>query len=251
MNHKLLKKPQSHNLVLTQEEQDKQDKFQQEYEKMQDKEESRLKSHLETFNDGVIAIIITIMVLEIPLPLTGAISYGGFLRTLFVFFISFFIVANFWYQHHRSFGLIKRANRSILLINFLFLATLSIIPIMTKWIMQEPDSFAIANFGVVYFIVSITELFLYRSAFMSFLGKSERGFHFSNRITMIRIWGQLLLNIFLILLALKWPQVTMVLYLSMPIISFFFPNQFNVRRQKKVRVKAALKYEKQQKKDKE
>ena len=86
---------------------------------------------------------------------------------------------------------------------------------------------------------------MYRFAFINLLGKSDAAFHFSNRITWMRIWGQLLLNLLLILLALKWPDVTMVLYLSLPIISFFFPNQFNLRRQKKVRVRATLKQEKE------
>lgn len=226
----------------------KQEEIQAEFLKIRDAEEGRLKDHLETFNDGVIAIIITIMVLEVPLPSEADTSYGTFLRSIFVFLISFFIVANFWYQHHRTFGMIKKASRSILLTNFLFLALLSIIPLMTKWIMQEPNSFAISNFGVVYFVVSITELLMYRFAFINLLGKSDAAFHFSNRITWMRIWGQLLLNLLLILLALKWPAVTMVLYLSLPIISFFFPNQFNLRRQKKVRVRATLKQEKENQK---
>ncbi|WP_424685602.1 TMEM175 family protein [Enterococcus sp.] len=231
--------------VLSLGDQAKQEEIQAEFLKIRDTEEGRLKEHLETFNDGVIAIIITIMVLEVPLPTAADTSYGTFLRSIFVFLISFFIVANFWYQHHRTFGMIKKASRSILLTNFLFLALLSIIPLMTKWIMQEPDSFAIANYGVVYFVVSITELLMYRFAFTNLLGKSDAAFHFSNRITLMRIWGQLLLNVLLILLALKCPSVTMILYLSLPIINFFFPNQLNLRRQKKVRVRAALKQEKE------
>lgn len=230
--------------VLSLGDQAKQEEIQAEFLKIRDTEEGRLKEHLETFNDGVIAIIITIMVLEVPLPTAADTSYGTFLRSIFVFLISFFIVTNFWYQHHRTFGMIKKASRSILLTNFLFLALLSIIPLMTKWIMQEPDSFAIANYGVVYFVVSITELLMYRFAFTNLLGKSDAAFHFSNRMTLMRIWGQLLLNVLLILLALKWPSVTMILYLSLPIINFFFPNQLNLRRQKKVRVRAALKQEK-------
>ncbi|MDT2757865.1 TMEM175 family protein [Enterococcus asini] len=217
------------------------EKHQKEFAKIQIKEEERLKGHLETFNDGVIAIIITIMVLEVPLPSDSGVDYWTFIRSIVIFLISFFIVANFWYQHHRSFGMITRARRNILLTNFLFLAALSILPLMTKWIMQEQSSFAIMNFGIVYFVVSLTELLLYRFAFVNHYGKSDTAFHFSNRITLIRIWGQLLLNLALILIAIPWPDVTMVLYLSLPILAFFFPDQFTQRRQKKVRLKASLK----------
>lgn len=221
----------------------KNEKIQAEFVKIQTEEQSRLKEHLETFNDGVIAIIITIMVLEVPLPSDGQTSYLELIRSLIVFLISFFIVANFWYQHHRTFGMVKQATRSILLTNFLFLAALSVLPLMTKWIMQEQDSLAIVNFGVVYFVANLMELIMYRFAFLNLFGKSETAFHFSNRITIARIWGQLLLNILLILIALKWPPVAMVLYLSLPIIAFFFPDQTGLRRQKKVRVKAALTHE--------
>lgn len=106
--------------VLSLGDQAKQEEIQAEFLKIRDTEEGRLKEHLETFNDGVIAIIITIMVLEVPLPTAADTSYGTFLRSIFVFLISFFIVANFWYQHHRTFGMIKKASRSILLTNFLF-----------------------------------------------------------------------------------------------------------------------------------
>lgn len=226
---------------LTPKEIEEQTKNKEEFDKLQVKEEERLKNHLETFNDGVIAIIITIMVLEVPLPSDPGVDYLTFIRSIVVFLISFFIVANFWYQHHRSFGMITRARRNILMTNFLFLAALSILPLMTKWIMQEQNSFAIMNFGIVYFIVSLTELLLYRFAFVNHYGKSDAAFHFSNRITMLRIWGQLLLNLVLILIAIPWPSVTMVLYLSLPILSFFFPDQLTQRRQKKVRLKASLK----------
>ena len=49
-----------------------------------------MKSHLETFNDGVIAIIITIMVLELPIP-SGPQEYKLFLSSIGLFFVSFFI----------------------------------------------------------------------------------------------------------------------------------------------------------------
>ena len=50
-----------------------------------------MKSHLETFNDGVIAIIITIMVLELPIP-SGPQEYKLFLSSIGLFFVSFFMI---------------------------------------------------------------------------------------------------------------------------------------------------------------
>ena len=68
-------------------------------EEMQKKRHSYLKQRLETLNDGIIAIIITIMVLEVPLPNGQNIaSYYNFLGSLSVCLVSFFVVANFWYE---------------------------------------------------------------------------------------------------------------------------------------------------------
>lgn len=65
--------------------------------RLQAHEPLALKAHLDSLNDGIIAIIITIMVLEIPLPSQAAVSYHDFLKAIFIFGVSFFVVANFWY----------------------------------------------------------------------------------------------------------------------------------------------------------
>ncbi|MCQ9153950.1 TMEM175 family protein [Pediococcus acidilactici] len=60
----------------------------------------KLKERMDAFSDAVIAIIITIMVLELPLPQHDALSeYLQFGKSIGIFFISFCFVANIWYQH--------------------------------------------------------------------------------------------------------------------------------------------------------
>lgn len=78
----------------------------------------KTKNHLETFNDGILAILITIMVLEIPVPFAN-VSYQMFIRSIFVFLVSFFVVANFWYGLHREFLTFDKADHWVIISDFI------------------------------------------------------------------------------------------------------------------------------------
>ena len=94
------------------------------------------------------AIIITIIVLEIQ-PAINEVHYGQFLTNIIVFLITFFIVADFWYDLHLAFSYyIFKLSKTIAVLDFFFLADLSLLPVMTKWIMAEGSTFAVANFEV-------------------------------------------------------------------------------------------------------
>ena len=101
------------------------------------------KNRLEAFSDGVIAIIITIMVLELKLP------EGDSLRDLFAlaplllsYLISFMFIAIYWVNHHLMFRLAERINVKILWCNIAWLFVLSFIPFATAWVGTYPASFA-------------------------------------------------------------------------------------------------------------
>ena len=95
---------------------------------------------LQAFNDGVMAIIITIIVLEIQ-PALHEIHYQQFISNIAVFLITFFIVADFWYDLHLSFSYyIFKPSKAIAILDFFFLADLSLLPVMTKWIMAENET---------------------------------------------------------------------------------------------------------------
>ncbi len=120
------------------------------------------KQRLEALSDGVIAIIITIMVLNIGLPKIndiGEMEY--FFGSIFIFFVSFIIVGSFWDQHRRLFKMIQNINNKLVWINLLFLFFLALIPLFTKWITEEPNATApVVGYGTVYLFVSITYDFM-------------------------------------------------------------------------------------------
>ena len=92
-------------------------------------------SRLEAFSDGVMAIIITIMVLELKvpeeptLPALGA-SATGFLTYL----LSFVYVGIYWSNHHHMFQLVERVDGRVLWANLHLLFWLSLFPVTTAWV---------------------------------------------------------------------------------------------------------------------
>ena len=92
------------------------------------------KTRLEAFSDGVMAIIITIMVLELKVPEGATFSA---LRPLIPVFgsyvLSFILVANFWNNHHHMFLATERVSGAVLWANMGFLFCLSLLPFATAW----------------------------------------------------------------------------------------------------------------------
>ena len=94
------------------------------------------KSRIEAFSDGVIAIIITLLVLELKVPklapgqpLVAALQH--LLPTLGAWLLSFWFVAVFWLNHHKLFEHLEKADYGLAVYNTVFLCTLSFVPFPT------------------------------------------------------------------------------------------------------------------------
>ena len=123
------------------------------------------KTRLEAFSDGVLAIIITIMVLELKVP-HGS-SWSDLLPLLPVFIsyvLSFLYVAIYWGNHHHLLHIVHKVNAKIILANAHLLFWLSLVPFTTAWMGEnhfEPNTVALyfANLtvtGIAYFILQKT-----------------------------------------------------------------------------------------------
>ena len=101
------------------------------------------KNRLEAFSDGVLAIIITIMILELKQPVSD--SLKDFLAlgpTLLAYLISFLFISIYWVNHHLIFHDAARINTKILWCNIAWLFVMSFIPFATAWVGTYPTSFA-------------------------------------------------------------------------------------------------------------
>lgn len=92
------------------------------------------KTRLEAFSDGVLAIIITIMVLELRVPHADSIAALGPLLPVFLAYVlSFLYVAIYWNNHHHLMHTVQHVSASILWANMHLLFWLSLIPFATAW----------------------------------------------------------------------------------------------------------------------
>src|SRR5688500_1396995 len=116
------------------------------------------KGRLEAFSDGVLAIIITIMVLEIKVP------HGQDFQVLLPlvpvvisYILSFIYVAIYWNNHHHMLYTVKHVTGDILWANLHLLFWLSLIPFVTGWMGE--NHFApvpMALYGVVLFMAALS-----------------------------------------------------------------------------------------------
>ena len=109
------------------------------------------KNRLEAFSDGVIAIIITIMVLEMKVPQgTDWAALKPLLPVFLSYVLSFAYIGIYWNNHHHLLHATRRVNGSIMWANLHLLFWQSLIPFVTRW-MGENHSAALpaALYGVV------------------------------------------------------------------------------------------------------
>jgi uncharacterized membrane protein len=130
-------------------------------------------TRIEALSDGVFAIILTLLVLELKVPaLKDHASVGELLHHLYEalpkfvsWLISFVILCKFWLNHHHILGLARHANYAMVWLNAIFLLGQSFIPFPTALAGEYPTNpLAVSFFGIVFAINTL--LFLALQAYI-------------------------------------------------------------------------------------
>ena len=99
------------------------------------------KERLTAFTDGVLAVIITIMVLELKPPHAPTLqALASQAPTFLSYVLSFVYVAIYWNNHHHFFTLVKTVNGAMLWANIQLLFWISLIPFTTAWMGEHPSA---------------------------------------------------------------------------------------------------------------
>jgi uncharacterized membrane protein len=123
------------------------------------------KGRLETFSDGVIAILITIMVLELHAPAGSRLSdLKPLVPTLLAYLLSFVFLGIYWNNHHHLLHLVERINGAVMWANMHLLFWLSLTPFVTAWLGQNAtEPVPVATYGVVLLGAAIAYFILTRA----------------------------------------------------------------------------------------
>jgi len=177
------------------------------------------KGRLEAFSDGVIAVIITIMVLELKVP------HGSDLATLvplvpvfLSYVLSFVYIGIFWNNHHHMLHAVQSINGRALWGNLHLLFWLSLVPFVTGWVNENHfAAVPVAFYGVV-LLMSGVSYYLFERVLIAHHGKDSR---------LARAMGKdlkgivsVLIYVVAIVLAFVNPWVSCALYIFVAIMWF-------------------------------
>ena len=121
-------------------------------------------NRLEAFSDGVIAILITIMVLELKVPLSAdPAALRPVLPVFLSYVLSFVFLGIYWNNHHHLFQAIKQVDGRVLWANLHLLFWLSLIPFVTGWLGENHfAAWPVALYGVVLLLAGVAYFILTR-----------------------------------------------------------------------------------------
>ena len=187
------------------------------------------KNRVEAFSDGVIAIIITIMVLDLRIPEFNSQAGSGevwlalwsLAPKLISYFLSFVVVAILWLNHHLLFDRLPHSTSRLVWHNTFLLFAMSLIPLPTSFMARYPDlPHAAAFYGAVMFLTSFAFYLMRRYAevtarLISF-NKSART---SNLVS-------LLLYLISVPLAFVSVPISNVIFVGIP-LWYFVPDRFH------------------------
>jgi uncharacterized membrane protein len=123
------------------------------------------KTRLEAFSDGVFAVIITIMVLEMKVPAQVTLSaLQKVLPTFLAYVLSFIYTGIYWNNHHHLLHASEKVNGRILWANLHLLFWLSLVPFATAWLGEDPRASApVALYGCILLFAGVAYYILSRS----------------------------------------------------------------------------------------
>jgi uncharacterized membrane protein len=182
-------------------------------------------ARIEAFSDGVFAIAITLLILEIKIPSAGS---GDLSRQLLrqwpsyvAFVISFAFIGIMWINHHRLFTHIKRSNNVLLFLNLLLLLGVCAVPfptaVLAQYLSRSDQRAAAILYHGTYFAIAIFFNILWRYASRHLLGK-DADTSATGKISAQYAVGPLL---YLVCIALTWVNVPLSLLLNVALAVFF------------------------------
>jgi uncharacterized membrane protein len=181
-------------------------------------------NRIEAFSDGVIAVIITIMVLELRVPHDTTLgSLRGLAPQFLSYFLSFLVVAIMWVNHHHLLHSARHADAGLLWSNNVLLFWMSLVPFVTAFMGNNPrDPRAVALYGIVLSLCSACFVLLRRAIAQHHRGDPDL-FRYHCRMGFKNI-SSLLLYIASVPLAFVDVRISFFIFVGVA-LSYFLPER--------------------------
>lgn len=185
------------------------------------KEGNCLKERVVLFSDAIIAIILTIMVLELPIEYlhNGTVELSSLFRSIGIYFISFCFVANVWFQTAYVFKKIDEVKNKTLVSYMLLLFVLSLVPTVTRILIEHTNKQTILLYGVLTFIVMLVMNRVIVSVTKQTDQDSEVLKFTVDELNKQELFS-IILRTLLIIFSYFFVHTALVIYLFLPIIEF-------------------------------
>jgi len=174
-------------------------------------------TRLNSFTDGVVAIIITIMVLELPVPkASGLAALWPELPLFGIYALAFAKVGIYWSNHHHMLQAVKRVDGRVLLMNLLLLFWLSLVPFVIRWVGEAGITRdTVVAFGAIMLLSALSYALLKR-ALVRCEGPGSRvaqvtGADFKGRMSIIAYLGALAI-------AFVSPGIAILIYIAVSLM---------------------------------
>ncbi len=181
-------------------------------------------NRLEAFSDGVIAVIITIMVLELKVPHEPtAAAVLALLPSLLVYALSFLVVAIMWVNHYHFLHTAKRADAPLLWSNNNLLFWMSLIPFVTAYLGEHYRvPWAVAGYGVLMALTSSS--FLLLQTVLAAQNAHDTASHAYYRRLHWKAAGSVVLYAISAAIAFVSTQLSFVIFVLLPLL-YFWPER--------------------------
>jgi len=183
--------------------------------------QSKLKERLDMFSDAIIAILITIMVLELPITLhSGVVDYAQLFKSIGIYAVSFCFIANLWYQHAVIFNEAETVPNAIIVLDLVFLFSMSLIPTFTRMMTSETTNINVMLYAALCLIIS----HVFRR-----ISKTVIHDKYTDKADMRQLYNVIYgsgyldsgaMYVVLIILGYFFPKVVLVLLIIIPVRSF-------------------------------
>lgn len=190
-------------------------------------------NRIEALSDGIFAIVMTLLVLELKVPHIEGIGHGELIKSLFElspkfisYILSFIILGIYWIGHHNQMHFIKKSDRTFLWLNLMFFLFVSLVPFSTALLGEYPtEQVSIIVYGANLVLSGLSLFFVWDYAVKSKLAEGNLTKDF---IKMVNFRILTTPVICLVAIIVSYINITVsLLLLGIPIIFYILPGRLD------------------------